>query len=326
MEKCTVRSPEPASPARALDAIVLSEAIRAFIDSGLMDTLEAGPTSAYDLACRSHVSHAALDLFLAALEAGGVVRRSADDPSQWTLVGGRDGWSTLLRGAERLQPFLDTGATSGLAADRGSLGADYRAVADVLGEVSGPTARRWARLLARPDLSVLEIGAGAAPYTRALLDQQQTVRATILDLEPVIEAQQDALLAAYPDAELTFVGGDVFAADLDDTFDLVVISAFCRLFPDDENQALLDRVAGWLRPGGEVLIADVARTGEERDTDSAIYALSLATRSRGRIHRTADFERWLQRAGFGRPSIHLTDHTAMAVLMAQLDVSGDGPD
>ncbi len=297
---------------------MLASAIRVFIDSGLMETLEAGPTTADDLACRSHVAPAALGSFLAALEAGGVVRVTDDDPPQWRLIGDRAAWSTFFRESDRLRPFLDTGAAPGLDADREARGRGYGAVTEVLAEVTLPVARTWARVLAHPDLSVLEIGAGAAPFTRAFLDHQPSVRATVLDLEPMIAAHRDTLVAAYPGADLTFVGGDVFASEPNDSFDLVVMAAFCRLFPDDESELLLHRVAGRLHPGGEVLIADVVHMDDGSSTGTAIAALSLATRSRERVHRLSDFERWLRRSGFAPPSVHPAADSPFVVLVSKL--------
>ena len=94
---------------------------------------------------------------------------------------------------------------------------------------------------------VLELGCGAGvPVTQALAERG---RVTGVD----ISAEQIALAERLvPDA--TFIHADMTALDFPaGSFDAVVAFYALTHVPRAEHQALLARIAGWLRPGGLLL-------------------------------------------------------------------------
>lgn len=95
---------------------------------------------------------------------------------------------------------------------------------------------------------VLELGCGAAPATTRALASR--FRLTAVDIS---RRQLAAAREAVPEA--TFVRGDFLALELENgSFDGVAAFYSLNHVPRDGLGALLDRIVGWLVPGG-VLVA-----------------------------------------------------------------------
>ena len=99
-----------------------------------------------------------------------------------------------------------------------------------------------------PGSAVLELGCGAGvPVTRRLAE---SFRVTAVDLS----ARQLELARSNAPAA-TFVHGDALAVDLpESSFDAVVSLYMSGHVPREEQLELVQRIAGWLRPGGLLLM------------------------------------------------------------------------
>src|SRR5688500_13326452 len=104
---------------------------------------------------------------------------------------------------------------------------------------------------------VLDLGAGAAPRTPGLAAADPEITVTAIDLGHVLPVTRQAVAAAGRQSQFQFIEDDMFRVCLeDDSFDLVILGNVCHLFDDAANRRLLERVAGWLAPGGTVAIID----------------------------------------------------------------------
>ena len=123
-------------------------------------------------------------------------------------------------------------------------------------DASGWPRMRWLReLLARlsDGSRVLELGCGrGVPATRELAKRHEVVGVDI--------SSAQVALARHHVPEATFVHADVMELELPPaSFDAVVsIYMFGHIPPDDQGE-LVDRIAGWLRPGGWLLATMGAR-------------------------------------------------------------------
>jgi cyclopropane fatty-acyl-phospholipid synthase-like methyltransferase len=95
-----------------------------------------------------------------------------------------------------------------------------------------------------PGTDVLELGCGAGiPVTQALAERGNVIGIDI-STEQLMLAERHV-----PDAQL--IHADMVALDFDaETFDAVVAFYALTHVPRDEHAGLLERIAGWLRPGG----------------------------------------------------------------------------
>lgn len=139
------------------------------------------------------------------------------------------------------------------------------------------------------DAAVLELGCGCGvPVARLLAGRTRYVG---VDLSPVQIARAQELVPAG-----TFECADMDKVTRpDDSLDAVIALYSIIHLPLEEQPKLFDNIAGWLRPGGRLLISVgvEAYTGQERDWMDVPGALMAWD------HADADtYRRWLTERGF----------------------------
>ena len=194
-----------------------------------------------------------------------------------------------------------TAAIDGLDALEGR-DATYAHVVGHLGAMFSAAARELADALDadEPVEAILDVGAGSAVWSLALLERHPGARLTALDLPsvvPSVRARAERLGLAE---RVEILEGDFHRVDVPRRrFDRVVLANVLHLEPANAARALLARWAGALRPGGRLVIVDqMADDTPEHDRARAAYALYLALRvTGGRPHAEAVLRRWLADAG-----------------------------
>jgi SAM-dependent methyltransferase len=175
----------------------------------------------------------------------------------------------------------------------------YPGVVRLLGEVMTEAARRAAERLARPGLRVLDVGAGAAPWSLAIVAKEASCRVTALDLPPVIAVTRRTVEACGATDRFEYLAADLFQAELQaDAFDLAIVGNVCHLFSPMDNRRLLSRLLGTLQPGGTVAIIDTLCDGQG-GREQAIYALGLLLRApEGDVYPLNRYTEWLLGTGY----------------------------
>jgi 2-polyprenyl-3-methyl-5-hydroxy-6-metoxy-1,4-benzoquinol methylase len=177
----------------------------------------------------------------------------------------------------------------------------YPDVVPLLSALFTPAARRAAQLLAGSGVDVLDVGAGAAPWSIALARYGTGRRVTALDLPSVIADTQRAVNAADLMDRFDYMPTDMFTCSLPDAaYDIVLLANVCHLFDDASNRALLQRLRPTLRPDGLLAIIDVLpSTDPAAQRSISLYALGLRLRtSHGAVHPLTAYETWTSDAGF----------------------------
>jgi precorrin-6B methylase 2 len=157
------------------------------------------------------------------------------------------------------------------------------------------------RYSARPAPRLLDLGAGGAPWSIAVLTACAGGQAVVNDLPGVLEvaARKAAEHGVADRCELR--PGNYHTVPIEpDAYDLVVLGHVCRAEGGDGARHLLARAFEALRPGGRVILADYFC---DPDRTTAIHALLMgatmmaATRS-GATFSAADAGCWLRSTGF----------------------------
>lgn len=292
--------PPPALAAELLETCAGGAAIGSALELGVIARVTEGPVEAGTVAADCGLTEQGAESLLAALAALGLLAR--DDDGRL-----RPSFSRLADFADLLRPWSSLGlALRGewRAADAAtSAGAEslYPNLVGQLALLFEASAAHAAELLMQPSARVLDVGAGAAPWSLALAARDPGCTVTAVELPAVMPSTRSAVRAAGLEAQYVFVDRDVFELEWSERpgFDLALAANLCHLFDEEANVRLLGRLAQALRPGGTIAVVDILASelgdGPRR---AALYALGLVLRTaRGKIYPYSTFRMWLNQAG-----------------------------
>ncbi len=298
------------------DALGLTATVEAAVNLGILDKLDGTPSGALDVAAALHIDPRTTLRLLDVLAETGLVERGHD---RYTVpAANREVLAVLHSMWADLENNI-RGGRGAIRADQSDAAAHhYPTLVEMMAHYVGPASLRAAELLARPRLRVLDVGAGAAPWSLAIVTQAVDCIVTAVDLPGVIETTARAVESAGHSERFEFLAGDAFSMDLPEAaYDLVIIGNLCHLFGAEANQRLLDRLATCLRPGGTLAVVDVI-ADETSGLGTAVYRLGLALRtSEGDVYRLADYHDWSEAAGLQPDGCHhLTKDPPLSLITA----------
>ena len=281
------------------EARAASTLLAACVELGVIERLEQGPVDAAALARDCGIREETAPALLCALASLGLVE--ADQGGGFVGVTGDLKW--LLELLHRWDSFAD-GLVHQPEHPAGTpLGADetFGRTVGPLASICRPAIGKAVEELGAAGPRVLDLGAGAAPWSLALAAEVPDVTVTAVDLAPVLPVTRQAVAAAGREAQFQFLEEDMFTVTLDNgAFDLVILGNVCHLFDDSTNRRLLDRVIRWLAPAGTVAIIDFL-PNERRDgpREVALYAAELVRRiPGGQLYPFSSYAGWLRETGF----------------------------
>jgi SAM-dependent methyltransferase len=282
------------------EAKAASAVLEASMELGVLDRLERGPVDPATLARDCGIGEEAARALLAAL--AGLGFAEADRRGAYLGVAAVIGFKELLRRWEGLADGLRRRPKVPAGAPPGAEDIFPRTVGP-LASMCAAAAETAAGYLAGTGRRVLDLGAGAAPWSLALAAVDPICEVTAVDLPPVLPTTRQAVAAARSDDRFRFIEGDLFAVALEeDAFDLVIVAHLCHLFDECANRQLLARAARWLAPGGTVAVIDLL-PNERRDGPRgvALYAVELVRRTPGgQVYPFSSYAGWLRETGFER--------------------------
>jgi O-methyltransferase domain/Dimerisation domain len=277
---------------------------------GVFDALADGPLDATDLAARCGAAPRPAGVIADGLTAIGLLTRddagyALSDTAAAHLVTGRPAamadllvWSP---GPEANWPLLDEIARGGRppAPIEDDAAAFYERLVDATLPSQLVVARAaLGALEPAPGCSLLELGAGRAPWASALLDRDPVATAVVNDLPEVLEGTPPALGASA--TRCSFVAGDYLGTDIPaGPFDLVVLGHVLRAEPDERARRLVGLAAGRLAPGGRLVVTEYlgGRDPATHPQPALLAATMLAATVDGRICTADEIETWLGAAG-----------------------------
>jgi predicted O-methyltransferase YrrM len=147
---------------------------------------------------------------------------------------------------------------------------------------------------------MLDVGGGSGAYAIAFARANPDLRAEVLDLPNVAGIARRHIAEAGLEDRITARAGDMLQDDLGEGYDLVLLSAICHMFGEEENRDLFKRCRRALAPGGRLLVRDFIldedRTGPRW---AAVFSLNmLVATERGASYTASEYTGWLLDAGF----------------------------
>lgn len=279
----------------------------AALEIGVFDALAEGPLPSNRLDERLAVDRGRCRTLIDGLVVAGLLEREGEfvrlaGTSEHFLVRGRgtylgelvrwspgrwENWAALgatVRGATP-PAVADASLHTNLAP--ATFPAQYRAAIDL--------ARRLAPM-AEP-LRILDLGAGAAPWTIALLEAFPHATAVINDFEPVLSIAVTELEAHGVRERVRLLPGDYWTVDLPEAT-LVVLGHVCRAEGDEAAARLVKRAAATLVEGGRMVVADYFVDDDRREsiTPRMMGVTMLANTTSGGTFTYGEFRDWLHDA------------------------------
>lgn len=157
------------------------------------------------------------------------------------------------------------------------------------------------RYSAEPSARVLDLGAGGAPWSIAVLAACPKGRAVVNDLPAVLEVARRTTREHGVADRCELRPGNYHEIAIEDgAFDLAVLSHVCRVEPPEGAQHLIGRAFDALRPGGRLVLADYFCDPERKANQHAVMmAVTMAASTRhGTGYTTGEIATWIRAAGF----------------------------
>lgn len=158
---------------------------------------------------------------------------------------------------------------------------------------------------------LLDVGGSHAAYSVLFCRKYPQLHATILDIEPGIEAGKHTALQTGMVDRMSFLCADIvqddFSAELAASFDAALYFHIAHLLPPDMNVAVLKKVAKTLKPGGMLVFVDQVtdQTHASRLASLMIQLMALTmTTVGGTCYPFSTVKGWLEQAGMNHVRRH----------------------
>ncbi len=154
---------------------------------------------------------------------------------------------------------------------------------------------------------LLDVGGSHAAYSALLCRKYPHLYATILDIQPGIEAGRRTAKRFQLEKRIDFMCGDIvrddFPARFAEPFDAALYFHIAHLLQPEQNQAILSKVVRTLRPGGILVFVDqiTDQTHGSRLASLMVQFMALTmTTVGGTCYSFSTVKGWLEHAGMGR--------------------------
>ena len=168
-------------------------------------------------------------------------------------------------------------------------------------------ARRFVRTV---DLTgrkhLLDLGGGSGAYSITACEKYPELKATVLDLPPVVAATRDYIADAGLQDRVDTIAADFTEGEFDcGPYDVIVMASNLPIYDAPVIADVISRAGRALAPGGQMhLIGEMLDSDRCGPVDAAMWGMSeLITGGLGRAHTRAECEQYFRDAGFGEVSL-----------------------
>lgn len=288
-------------------------------ESGAALALPAGPRTAAQVAAIARIPEHTIAQVLDVLAAAGLLGRDGDRfalpgplASLYRTATRAGAVARPVREAARFWANLPRWTATGdlpMRSDQPD-GALYATTVGTIGAATAAAAAELAKqlrshCLVPPAADVLDVGAGSAVWSLAIVTDDGAATVTALDRPLVLETTRVYAQAAGAGERLRTIAGDWRDAQLPGAaFDLAILANICHLESGSDVATLLRRSFGALRPGGVAVIVDtIPERRQEAGLGQLLQGIQLGMRSPGGVHDRAAYEHWLSAAGFAAVAV-----------------------
>ncbi|MBK02844.1 MAG: hypothetical protein CL464_10375 [Acidimicrobiaceae bacterium] len=162
-------------------------------------------------------------------------------------------------------------------------------------------ARRFVKTV---DLSerrhLLDLGGGSGAYSITAAERFEGLKATVLDLPPVVVATQEYIADAGVEDRVATLGADFTVGEFPSPVDVVVMASNLPIYDSEIIGGVVARAFRALEAGGEMhLIGEMLNDDRRGPVDAAMWGMNeLICGSEGRAHTRAECQSYFASAGF----------------------------
>jgi SAM-dependent methyltransferase len=158
---------------------------------------------------------------------------------------------------------------------------------------------------------LLDVGGSHAAYSVLFCRKYPQLQATILDIQPGIEAGKRTVLQTSMSDRMSFLCANIvqddFSYDLTASYDVALYFHIAHLLPPDINTAVLKKVAQTLKPGGTLVFVDQVTDQLHGSRLASLMVQFMAltmTTVGGTCYPFSTVKNWLEQAGMGSVRHH----------------------
>ncbi len=158
---------------------------------------------------------------------------------------------------------------------------------------------------------LLDVGGSHAGYSALFCRKYPRLHATIMDIQPGIEAGRRTTKMMRLEDRMSFVCADIvqddFTQQFSEQFDIALYFHIAHLLQPEINQATLAKVAKTLKPGGVLVYVDQVtdQTHNSRLASLMVQFMALTvTTIGGTCYPFPAVKEWLENAGMGQVKSH----------------------
>lgn len=152
---------------------------------------------------------------------------------------------------------------------------------------------------ARGSLRLLEIGCGSAIYLRHAATRNPSLTALAVELQPAVaEVARTNLRNWGLEGRIKVEDGDIRAKAPGELFDIATLYNNIYYFPVEERVALLQNIAGFIKPDGFLLLTTCCQGGSLGA--EALNLWAAATSGAGRLPSEEELVSQLRQSGYGK--------------------------
>lgn len=299
-----------------------AQALNTAVELDLFTYLHQGGTSVEKIARHLGSTHRAVNIFLDALVGMGLLAKSRGQykltPETKTfLVKGEShylgqfilGHSRVHEHWSKLTEVLKTGRPIESSADPEERTRFFKELVKTIFPVSFASGVILGKKLGMgkslQNQKILDLGAGAAPWSLALALADSGARVVAVDFPEILEVAQAHIKKLHASRQFELRAGDFHLVPFEkEGYDLVILGHICHGEGEAGSKKLIKKSYDALKPGGKILIAEFLandlKTGPEIPLLFAVNMLILTPQ--GDVFTPKDFKRWLNLAGFKKVS------------------------
>jgi ubiquinone/menaquinone biosynthesis C-methylase UbiE len=146
---------------------------------------------------------------------------------------------------------------------------------------------------------LLDVGGGPGTFSVLISRAVPGIHCTVLDLPEVVKVAAELIAQQEATSRVDVLAGNYHTAPFPAGQDAVNFFGMLHQETPEGVQSLMRKAYDALEPGGVVHVMDMM-TDETRAAPvfSALFSLTMALTSNGRVHSAPELKRWLEEAGF----------------------------